>query len=101
MALFTQTDAGVSVTIRVTPRAVKTAIAGVREDVLLVKLAAAPVDGAANEALVTLLSRAFDIPKRNIAIQSGDRSRTKRVVLAGVSVASMDARLAALKTEFA
>ena len=73
MALFTQTTAGVSVTVRVTPRAGRTAIAGVREDVLLVKLAAAPVDGAANDALIALLSEVFELPKRNIAIVSGDQ----------------------------
>lgn len=52
MPQFHPTDSGVSVTVRVTPRAGRTGIAGVRDDVLLVKLAAAPVDGAANEALV-------------------------------------------------
>ena len=63
MALFTQNSTGVSVTVRVTPRAGKTAIAGVREDVLFVKLAAAPVDGAANDALVALLADAFELPR--------------------------------------
>ena len=82
--------------MRVTPRAGKTAIAGVREDVLLVKLAAAPVDGAANDALIALLSDAFDLPKRNIEIVTGDKGRTKRMHLAGVSVSTMDARLAAV-----
>jgi uncharacterized protein len=93
MALFRQTPAGVSVTVRVTPRAGKTAIAGVREDVLLVKLAAAPVDGAANDALVALLADIFALPKRNIAIVSGDRSRTKHVTLGGASATVLDERL--------
>jgi len=96
MALFTSNKSGVSVTVRVTPRAGKTAIAGVREDTLLVKLAAAPVDGAANDALVALLAHVFDLPKRDIEIVSGDKSRTKRVHLAGVSANTMDARLTAL-----
>jgi len=91
--LFHPTKAGVSVTVRVTPRAGKTAIAGVREDVLLVKLAAAPVDGAANDALIALLADIFDLPKRNIAIVSGDRSRTKRVTLGGASATVLDERL--------
>jgi len=96
MPLFTQTPAGVSVTVRVTPRAGKTAITGVREDVLLVKLAAAPVDGAANDALIAFLSQVFELPRRNIAIVAGDRSRTKRVQLVGASSSAMDARLAAV-----
>ena len=93
MPLFHPTKAGVSVTVRVTPRAGKTAIAGVRDGVLLVKLAAAPVDGAANDALIALLADVFDLPKRNIAIASGDRSRTKRVTLGGTSATVLDERL--------
>jgi len=93
MPLFHPIKAGVSVTVRVTPRAGKTAIAGVRDDVLLVKLAAAPVDGAANDALIALLADTFDLPKRNIAIASGDRSRTKRVTLGGASATVLDERL--------
>jgi uncharacterized protein (TIGR00251 family) len=96
MPLFNPTQTGVSVTVRVTPRAGKSGIAGVREDSLLVKLAAAPVDGAANDALVALLAHVFDLPKRDIEIVAGDKSRTKRVHLAGLSVSAMDARLAAL-----
>ena len=96
MPLFTPTRTGVSVTVRVTPRAGRTAVAGVRENMLLVKLAAAPVNGAANDALIALLAQAFDVPRRSIAIASGDRSRTKRVEFAGASAHALDARLAAM-----
>ncbi len=48
------------------------------------RLAAAPVDGAANEELITLLSKTLKIPKRDIAIVAGDRSRSKRVRIAGM-----------------
>jgi uncharacterized protein len=85
MPLVTPPTTGVLLTVRVTPRAGRTAIAGVKDDVLLVKLAAAPVDGAANEALVELLAKAFDIPKRDVRVVSGERSRSKRVELTGVS----------------
>ena len=85
MPVFIPTKAGVSVTVRVTPRAGKTAIAGVRDDVMLVKLAAAPVDGAANDALIALLADTFDLPKRQVEIASGDKSRTKHVTLVGAS----------------
>ena len=82
--------------MRVTPRAGRSAIAGVRDDVLLVKLAAAPVDGAANDALISVLARAFDLPPRNIQIVSGHRSRTKRIRFAGADAAGLKRRLAAL-----
>jgi len=96
MPLFTPTRTGASVIVRVTPRAGRTAVAGVRENLLLVKLAAAPVDGAANDALIALLAQAFDVPKRDIAIVAGDRSRTKRVEFVGASASAMEARLAAM-----
>lgn len=80
-------------TVRVTPRAGRTTVAGVRNDMLLVKLAAAPVDGAANDALVSLLANTFDLPKRSIHIVSGDRSRTKRVAITNASAAELERRL--------
>ncbi len=78
---------------RVTPRAGRSGIAGVREDQLLVRLAAAPVDGAANDALIEVLAEAFDVPKRSVRIVSGARSRTKRVEVAGVAPDALQARL--------
>ena len=70
--------------IKVIPRAGRTGIAGLREGSLLIKLAAAPVDGAANEELIALLSKALHIPKRDITIVSGERSRSKRIRIAGM-----------------
>jgi uncharacterized protein (TIGR00251 family) len=49
-----------------------------------VRLAAAPVDGAANDELIALLAKALKIPKRDIHIVSGERSRSKRVRVAGL-----------------
>ncbi len=68
-----------------TPRAGRTAVAGVRDGIVLIKLAAAPVDGAANDALVELLSSVLHIPKRSIRIRSGGRSRTKVVEVDGLT----------------
>ena len=67
-----------------------------RGDALLVRLAAAPVDGAANEALIAFLAEIFDRPRRDITIVSGHSSRDKRVAIAGASEADVAARLAAL-----
>jgi len=51
---------------------------------ILVRLAAPPVDGAANDALIAFLSAALDLPRRQITIVSGERSRDKRVRIAGI-----------------
>ena len=80
--------------IRVIPRAGRSGFAGLRDGALLVKLAAAPVDGAANDELVALLSRTLKIPKRDITIVSGERSRTKRIRIAGVDREQALAKLA-------
>ena len=79
--------------VRVIPRARKDAIAGVREDALLVRLAAPPVEGAANDALVELLARGLRVPRRAIRIVSGERSRRKRVAVDGVTAAQVLALL--------
>ena len=79
--------------IRVIPRSPRSRIDGRRGDALLVRLAAPPVDGAANEALIELLSREFQVPKRQVSILSGATSRDKRVELAGLDAADGEARL--------
>jgi uncharacterized protein (TIGR00251 family) len=81
--------------VKVTPRAGRSGFGGLRDGVLIVKLAAAPVDGAANDELIALLARQLDIPKRDIAIVGGERSRTKRIRIAGLSREQALARLAA------
>jgi hypothetical protein len=71
--------------VRVIPRASRSQIVGVRDGAILVRLAAPPVGGAANEELIATLSRLLDLPKRSITIVSGDRSRRKRVHIDGLS----------------
>jgi uncharacterized protein len=84
------TSTGVEILIRVLPRARKTASAGRRGDAVAVRLAAPPVEGAANAALIEWLSRGLGVPTRNIRIVSGARSRHKRVAIDGVSVSETE-----------
>ena len=84
---------GTLLDIRVIPRAPRSAVAGVRDGALLVRLAAAPVDGEANDALLMLLARALDVPRRDLAIVAGERSRRKRIAVAGLAPAVVEARL--------
>ena len=83
--------------VRVVPRAGRTAVAGMRGDALVVRLAAAPVDGAANEALIAFLAEVFGRPKRDFTIRSGHTSRDKRIHIAGASEADITARIAGLR----
>ena len=84
---------GVVLDIKVVPRAGTNMVAGTRDGALLIRLAAAPVDGAANDELIALLARLLDVPKRHITIISGDKNRTKRVKVLGVSAAVARERL--------
>lgn len=83
----------VTLDIRVIPRAGRTGVAGTRGDAILVRLAAAPAGGAANTELIAFLSDLLDVPRRDIAIVSGERSRQKRVRISGVNREAVLARL--------
>jgi uncharacterized protein (TIGR00251 family) len=79
--------------VRVIPRAGRSGIAGVRDNAVLVRLAAAPVDGAANAELIEVIAGLLGVPKRAVTIVSGDRSRHKRVLVDGISEADAASRL--------
>jgi uncharacterized protein (TIGR00251 family) len=79
--------------IRVIPRARRNSVDGMRAGAFLIRLAAPPVDGAANDALLTFLADVLDVPRRNISIVSGDKSRDKRVRVVGLDQQSAIARL--------
>lgn len=89
----TASSADALLEVRVVPRAGRSGVAGLRDGAVLVRLAAAPVDGAANAELIAVLAAALHLPKRSIQIVSGVRSRAKRVRLDGMTGA---AALAAL-----
>lgn len=95
MPCLTPSPSGVICAVRVTPRAGRTAVAGIRDDILQIKLSAAPVDGAANTALVELLARVFDVRRRDVSIASGHTGRLKRVAISGLSASDAAARLEA------
>jgi len=77
--------------VRVQPRARRTAIEGVRDGALLVRLTAPPVEGEANDALVRLLASQLNVPRAAVRILSGARGRTKRVAVRGVGARQVQA----------
>jgi uncharacterized protein (TIGR00251 family) len=87
-------DGAVRIEVRAKPRASKTRLVGVRDGALEVALAAPPVDGEANAALVEVLSRALGVPKSRVTIVRGASGRNKLVSVAGVDAAQVRARLA-------
>lgn len=71
--------------LHVQPGAKRTEAAGVHGDRVKIRLAAPPVDGAANDELVRFLADAFGVPKRRVTIVSGATSRQKRVRIEGAA----------------
>jgi uncharacterized protein (TIGR00251 family) len=78
MALWMQKTAdGLLFKVRVVPRASKTGAAGLFDDALKLRLAAPPVDGAANRECINFLSKALKVPKASVFIVHGQTGRTK------------------------
>jgi len=65
-------DGGLAIAVRVTPRGGRDALTAGTPDYLAARLAAAPVDGAANAALIALVAKSFGVPKRAVRIVAGD-----------------------------
>jgi uncharacterized protein len=75
----------VSFVVRVQPRASKDEITGVMEGALKIRLQAPALENRANEALVEFLAHLLKRPKSAVRILGGERSRTKRVEILGVT----------------
>ena len=71
--------------VHLQPRASDTAIVGLHGDALKVRVQAAPVDGAANDALVELLARLLDLRSSDVRIVAGQTSRRKVVEVRGTT----------------
>ena len=87
------TPGGVTIPVRVAPRAGRTALDGVVEGALRVRLAAPPVEGAANRALVEFLADLLGVPKRDLAIVRGERGRQKLLQVRGLDADQVRQRL--------
>ena len=88
---ITEKDGTVSFTVRVQPRASRDEIVGDYQDGLKIRLTAPPVDDRANEALRKLLASRLKVPLTAVRIASGERNRTKRVEIQGVTAAMIRA----------
>jgi uncharacterized protein (TIGR00251 family) len=84
-------DGAVVFAVRVQPRAGRDAIRGVHGDALKIALGAAPVDGAANEALIALVAKALGVGRRDVEIVSGETNRNKRLRVHGTSAEAVRA----------
>jgi uncharacterized protein (TIGR00251 family) len=85
MLRCTETDGALVFAVRVVPRSSRSEVVGEHDGALRVRVAAPPVEGAANEELVRTLSRALGVPTRAVEITSGHASKTKLVRVVGAT----------------
>jgi uncharacterized protein (TIGR00251 family) len=79
--------------VRLTPKGGRNEVIRQEAGVLHVRVAAPPVDGAANKALIELLSSVLHVPKSRIAFQAGETSREKTLRISGLDAATLQTRL--------
>jgi len=91
--VLTTTNEGVLIAVRVVPRAARAGLAGIRDNALLVRLNAAPVEGAANAELIEVLADTLGVARRAVSISSGERSRRKTVLIRGLSADEVACRI--------
>ncbi|MDP3538492.1 MAG: DUF167 domain-containing protein [Azonexus sp.] len=82
-------DGHITLTLHIQPGAKKTEFAGLHGDALKIRLAAPPVDGKANEALVKFVAEALSLPKSAVTLKSGQTSRRKVLEIIGAEVSSI------------
>jgi uncharacterized protein YggU (UPF0235/DUF167 family) len=97
------TPSGLSVTIRLTPKGGRDALDGIEtlsdgRPVLKARVRAAPTDGEANAALLSLLAKTLDVPRRTVTLAAGETARIKRIAIAGDG-AALAARMQRLVTD--
>jgi uncharacterized protein (TIGR00251 family) len=83
MINYSEKDGILTFMVRVVPRASRSEIVGEHDCALRVRIAAPPVDGAANEELVRLLARALGVSRSAIEITAGHSSKLKTVRAVG------------------
>lgn len=86
-------DNGVVFTARITPGSSKTALCGLFDGMLKIKVAAPPQKGKANQCLVEFLAKQLGVKKNAIHIVSGQTSRIKRLHILGVSAETLSIKL--------
>ena len=89
MLEYNESEGAITFDVRVVPRASKSGVVGEHEGALRVRVAAPPVDGAANEELVRTLARAFGVAPRAVEIVGGLSSKSKRVRVRDADIAQL------------
>lgn len=85
-----QVPEGTILNVRVQPRSSRSGVDGVMGEALKVRLHSAPVDGKANQELIETLAEAFGLAKSSVRFKGGETSKTKRLLLSGLSLVEVE-----------
>lgn len=92
-AIVQDSKIGAVLKVHVQPNATRTECVGIHGDALKVRVAARPLDGAANDALIRFIAVRCGVPQANVVIQAGAEGRRKRLCVKGVTAETVRARL--------
>ena len=90
MIQYSEKDRGLTFAVRIVPRASRSEFAGVYDGALRIRIAAPPVEGAANRELIRLLAKTFRLPQNAVEIVSGAASKSKIVRITGADSARLE-----------
>ena len=86
---LSETPEGVILNVRAQPRSSRSGLDGVLGDAVKVRVKCAPVDGKANKELIETLAEVFGLAKSAVVFKSGETSKTKRILLRGITAAQV------------
>ena len=86
---FSEDDRGITFTVHIVPRASNSEIVGDFEGALRIRIAAPPVEGAANRELIRFLAKKFKVPQNAVEIVTGASSKNKIIRLQGVAATAL------------
>jgi|WetSurMetagenome_2_1015567.scaffolds.fasta_scaffold42927_4 uncharacterized protein len=78
------------ISVRVQPGASKNSVTGIKEDFLNIKLCSPPLDGRANDSLISFVAKALDVSRSSIQIIQGIKNRKKLLEISGVTMADAE-----------
>ncbi len=84
------------ISVRVQPGASKNSVTGIKEDSLNIKLCSPPVDGKANDSLISFVAKRLDVSRSSIQIIQGIKNRKKLLEVSGVSMSDAERALTPL-----
>jgi len=91
--LQTGRNGSVLLSLHVQPRAAKNELSGIHDGALKLRLTTPPVDGKANKAVISFVSKKLKLPKSSVTLRSGLKNRRKQLLISGLDEETIRRRL--------